>query len=105
MSQVDFLGKAIEIVKKATEEDQNENFEEAYRLYQNALEYFLTAMKCTWFNPDEKNEKLKDSIRKKFTEYLDRAEKLKEFLANKKKKVPLSSSGLSINSRIEKETG
>lgn len=30
---------------------------------------------------DEKNDKLKDLIRKKFTEYLDRAEKLKEHLA------------------------
>lgn len=35
----------------------------------------------------EKNEKLKDSIRKKFTEYLDRAEKLKEHLAKTKKKA------------------
>lgn len=30
---------------------------------------------------DEKNDKLKELIRKKFTEYLDRAEKLKEHLA------------------------
>ena len=30
---------------------------------------------------DERNDKLKELIRKKFTEYLDRAEKLKEHLA------------------------
>ena len=35
---------------------------------------------------DEKNEKLKDSIRKKFTEYLDRAEKLKDYLEKQKTK-------------------
>ncbi|OAJ40104.1 hypothetical protein BDEG_23877 [Batrachochytrium dendrobatidis JEL423] len=78
-------GKAIEIVKKATEEDGKGNFEEAYKLYTNSLEYFMTAMKY------EKNDKLKESIRKKFTEYLDRAEKLKEYLAKQqKKKKPVS---------------
>lgn len=74
MSQVDFLGKAIEIVRQATEQDSAGNFEDAYKLYQNSLEYFMTAMKY------EKNEKLKDAIRKKFTDYLERAEKLKEFI-------------------------
>lgn len=42
----DFLRKAIDIVSRATEEDRKENFEEAYRLYQSALEYFMTALKC-----------------------------------------------------------
>jgi hypothetical protein len=36
--------------------------------------------------PDEKNDKLKDLIRKKFTEYLDRAEKLKEHLSKSDEK-------------------
>ena len=84
MSNVDFLGKAIEIVKKATEQDTLKNYAEAYKLYQNSLEYFLTAIKY------EKNEKLKDSIRTKFTEYLERAEKLKEYLQNSKSKVTTS---------------
>ncbi|KAJ3241885.1 Vacuolar protein sorting-associated protein 4 [Chytriomyces hyalinus] len=84
MSNVDFLGKAIEIVKKATEEDANNNYEEAYKQYQNSLEYFMMAMKY------EKNEKLKDAIRKKFTEYLDRAEKLKDYLQKQSKKKPLA---------------
>lgn len=36
--------------------------------------------------PDEKNEKLKVLIRGKFTEYLDRAEKLKEHIAKSEEK-------------------
>ncbi|CAH1756833.1 15698_t:CDS:10 [Entrophospora sp. SA101] len=74
------IKKAIEIVKKATEEDTKENYEQAYKLYGNALEYFMAAMKY------EKNDQRKDSIRKKFTEYLDRAEQLKTYLNNKNEK-------------------
>eukprot|EP00842_Homolaphlyctis_polyrhiza_P004277 jgi/Hompol1/4850/HPOL_001650-RA len=86
MANIDFLGKAIEIVKKATEEDAKGNFDEAYKLYTNSLDYFMTAMKY------EKNEKRKESIRNKFTEYLDRAEKLKDYLAKQagKKKKPVA---------------
>ncbi|KAJ3109572.1 Vacuolar protein sorting-associated protein 4 [Physocladia obscura] len=75
--------KAIDIVKKATEEDAAGNYEEAYKSYQNSLEYFMMAMKY------EKSDKLKEAIRKKFTEYLDRAEKLKEYLQKKEKKKPM----------------
>ncbi|KAH9263343.1 hypothetical protein BASA83_013280 [Batrachochytrium salamandrivorans] len=99
MAGVDFLGKAIEIVKRATEEDGKGNFEEAYKLYTNSLEYFMTAMKY------EKNDKLKESIRKKFTEYLDRAEKLKEYLSKqqkKKKPVAIGASSDSGGRRQEK---
>lgn len=43
--------RAIDIAKKATEEDRNENYKDAYNLYQNCLEYFMTAIRCTyaWF--------------------------------------------------------
>jgi hypothetical protein len=39
----------------------------------------MTAIKCMHqsITIDEKNERVKESVRKKFTEYLDRAEKLK----------------------------
>lgn len=47
----DFLNKAIEIVKKATEADAAGQYEEAYKLYQNSLDYFMTAMKCLYFTP------------------------------------------------------
>ncbi|PWN49285.1 putative VPS4-vacuolar sorting protein [Violaceomyces palustris] len=69
------MRKAIEIVQKAIDEDVKQNYQEAYKQYQNSLDYFMMAMKY------EKNDKLKELIRKKFTEYLDRAEKLKEHLA------------------------
>ncbi|KAJ3318465.1 Vacuolar protein sorting-associated protein 4 [Blyttiomyces sp. JEL0837] len=48
---------------------------------------------------DEKNERLKESIRKKFTEYLNRAEKLKEYLSkNQKKKKAVPAGGGSAKS-------
>lgn len=40
------LQKAIELVTKATEEDRNKNYEEALRLYEHAVEYFLHSIKC-----------------------------------------------------------
>ena len=36
----------MELVTKATEEDQNQNFQEALRLYEHGVEYFLHAIKC-----------------------------------------------------------
>ncbi|KAJ3030936.1 Vacuolar protein sorting-associated protein 4 [Rhizophlyctis rosea] len=99
MATSDFLGKAIDIVKRATEEDGKGNFEEAYKLYTNSLEYFMYAMKY------EKNERSKESIRKKFTEYLDRAEKLKEYLQKQqgKKKKPVAAGGVT-NGAPKKKT-
>jgi len=38
--------KAIDLVTKATEEDKNKNYEEALRLYEHGVEYFLHAIKC-----------------------------------------------------------
>ncbi|TPX47654.1 hypothetical protein SeLEV6574_g02532 [Synchytrium endobioticum] len=89
MANVDFLQKAIDIVRKAIDEDGKGNLEEAYKLYQNSLEYFMTAMKY------EKNERTKESIRKKCTEYIERAENLKQVLnkqQKKKKAVPIGGS-------------
>ncbi|KAJ3367224.1 Vacuolar protein sorting-associated protein 4 [Allomyces arbusculus] len=87
MAGVDFLGKAIEIVRKATELDADGQYEDAYKLYQNALEYFMTALKY------EKNDRIKESIRNKTVEYLERAEKLKTFLSQPQKKKVLSANG------------
>lgn len=42
------LQKAIDIVTKATEEDRNKNYEEALRLYEHGVEYFLHAIKCKY---------------------------------------------------------
>lgn len=74
MANTNFLDKAIGIVKDAIEQDTKQNYQEAYKLYQNSLDFFLLALKY------EKNDKLKELIRNKFTEYLDRAEMLKQHL-------------------------
>ncbi|OMJ22717.1 Suppressor protein of bem1/bed5 double mutant, partial [Smittium culicis] len=77
MASVDFLGKAVELVNKAISEDTSGNFEDAYKLYMQSLDYFMTSLKY------EKNQKVRDSIRKKLEEYLERAEKLKAHISNK----------------------
>lgn len=64
MSQTDFLGRAIEVVKKAIETDTAGDYEKAYQLYYNArtlttetllethssnfilVELFMLALKC-----------------------------------------------------------
>ncbi|KAG6809772.1 Vacuolar protein sorting-associated protein 4 [Tricholoma furcatifolium] len=69
------LNRAIEIVQKAIDEDTKQNYAEAYRGYQNSLDYFMLALKY------EKNEKSKLLIRSKISEYLTRAEVLKKHLA------------------------
>merc|ERR1712117_945205 len=39
--KVDALTKGVELAKKATEEDNNKNYEEALQLYTHVVEYFL----------------------------------------------------------------
>lgn len=41
-----FLEKAIEIVKDAAKNDNEKNYEEAYKQYTSSLEYFILALKC-----------------------------------------------------------
>lgn len=43
------LGKAIELVTKATEEDRNKNYRSALQYYSNACEYFMHALKCKFY--------------------------------------------------------
>ncbi|KAM9816541.1 vacuolar protein sorting-associated protein 4A isoform 1-T1 [Syngnathus typhle] len=73
-----YCQKAIDLVTKATEEDKSKNYEEALRLYQHAVEYFLHAIKY-----EAHSDKAKESIRANCMQYLDRAEKLKDYLKNK----------------------
>uniref|UniRef100_A0A671YSR1 vesicle-fusing ATPase n=2 Tax=Sparus aurata TaxID=8175 RepID=A0A671YSR1_SPAAU len=77
------LQKAIDLASKAAQEDKAQNYEEALRLYQSAVQYFLHVMKY-----EAQGEKAKQSIRAKCGEYLDRAEKLKEYLKKKEKAPP-----------------
>lgn len=87
MSDTSFLQKAINLVQQATEKDNAKDYGEALRLYQLSLEYFMTALKY------EKNEKCKQTIRQKVVEYMNRAEKLKEFLDKGQSKQPVAQGG------------
>ncbi|PYH98292.1 vacuolar protein sorting-associated protein 4 [Aspergillus ellipticus CBS 707.79] len=90
MSNTDFLGRAIDTVKKAIENDNEGEYEKAYQLYYSSLELFMLALK--W----EKNPKSKEMIRAKTGEYMDRAEKLKNHLAsqdNRKKPSAVGANG------------
>jgi hypothetical protein len=46
MTDCNFVEKAIQLVKQATEADQKGDYKEAFRLYSLSVEYFLTALKC-----------------------------------------------------------
>lgn len=76
----EFLDKGVELVKKAIEADSASKYEEAYQLYYNGLDYLMLALKY------EKSQKAKDTIKAKFTEYLSRAEELKEHVVNNNQK-------------------
>ncbi|KAF8531020.1 hypothetical protein JB92DRAFT_2854594 [Gautieria morchelliformis] len=79
-SVINALNRAIEMVQRGIDQDMNQNYAEAYKQYQNSLDYFMLALKY------EKNDKLKAMIRGKVTEYLARAEKLKEHLSKSEKR-------------------
>lgn len=38
--------RAIELVQRAIDDDVKQNYAEAYRQYQNSLDYFMLALKC-----------------------------------------------------------
>ncbi|XP_067014437.1 vacuolar protein sorting-associated protein 4 [Anabrus simplex] len=90
------LQKAIDLVTRATEEDKKKNYEEALRLYESAVEFFLHAIKY-----EAQGERAKDSIRSKCRQYLDRAEKLKEYLSRKKERRPVKTGESDSDSDIE----
>lgn len=69
-----FKDKAIEYVKEAVQEDQNNNYDKAFELYKIALEYFSTHLKY------EKNPRSRAAIQEKFKEYLSRAEYIKSVI-------------------------
>ncbi|KAG7169920.1 Vacuolar protein sorting-associated protein 4B-like, partial [Homarus americanus] len=100
MASTSALQKAIDLVTKATEEDKNKNYGEALRLYESAVEYFLHAMKY-----EVPNERARESIRGKCKQYLDRAEKLKEYIdKNKDKKKPVKTGEGNSGKRGSKES-
>uniref|UniRef100_A0A8C1UMX8 vesicle-fusing ATPase n=1 Tax=Cyprinus carpio TaxID=7962 RepID=A0A8C1UMX8_CYPCA len=74
------LTKAIDLASKAALEDKAENYEEALQICFYAYYFYFTIYEA-------QGDKAKQSIRAKCAEYLDRAEKLKEYL-KKKEKAP-----------------
>ncbi|GAB9464600.1 putative Vacuolar protein sorting associating protein [Globisporangium polare] len=70
-----FIPQAIEIVTLAINEDNNKNYEEAFRLYKKALEHFMVGVKY------EKNPTSKEIIMKRVEGYMTRAEQLRTMLA------------------------
>ncbi|KAI5103768.1 vacuolar protein sorting-associated protein 4B isoform X2, partial [Silurus meridionalis] len=70
--------KAIAIATRASQEDDAGNYEEAIKSYQHAVKYFLHIVKR---EPQGKEGNQK--IREKCSQYLDRAEKLQEYLDEK----------------------
>jgi vacuolar protein-sorting-associated protein 4 len=97
MSNTDFLGRAIDTVKKAIESDNEGEYEKAYQLYYSALELFMLALK--W----EKNPKSKEMIRAKTGEYMERAEKLKTHLASQDSRKKPSAVG--ANGKVSQGSG
>ena len=91
------MQKALELAKKATVADNAENYDEAINLYSHAVDYFLHDLKCEvlflvcavacsepWHVSDETHgERAKGSIKRKCSQYLDRAEQLKRHLSSK----------------------
>ncbi|KAF7943482.1 hypothetical protein EAE96_011407 [Botrytis aclada] len=103
MSNTDFLGRAIDVVKKAIEADTAAEYDKAYQLYYQSLELFMLALK--W----EKNAKSKEMIRAKAGEYMERAEKLKTHLADaegkRKKPSMMGANGSSAGGKGNEEEG
>ncbi|BGP22448.1 Proteasome activator BLM10 [Rhodotorula toruloides] len=83
--------KACEIVKQAIDADVKQEWIEAFKLYKNSLDYFNMAYKY------EKNPKLKDLIRSKVEEYLERAEKLKDHIQASEAKAKADSQGKAVS--------
>lgn len=94
------LQKAIDLVTKATEEDKKKNYEEAFRLYEHGVEYFLHAIKY-----EAQSDRAKESIRAKCAQYLERAEKLKKYLRDKQKsKKPVKDSDGGTKTKKENDS-
>lgn len=92
--------KAIDLAKRATEEDNKKNYAEACKLYENAVQYFLHALKY-----ETQNDSSKATIRAKCKQYLDRAEKLKEYVSGKKEKKPVKAGSDSSQAKKDKDGG
>ncbi|RDA91859.1 hypothetical protein CP533_3663, partial [Ophiocordyceps camponoti-saundersi (nom. inval.)] len=69
-----FRDRAIAEVQRAIAADHDKEYQKAFDLYMSSMELWVKALK--W----EKNKVLKATMQEKMSTYLDRAEKLKQFL-------------------------
>lgn len=74
MSSNKFINQGIEVVKEAIRLDNEQEYEGAYAKYKSSLNYFMMGLK------HEQNQSVKDTILKRVTGYMDRAEALKAAL-------------------------
>ncbi len=95
MSNPDFLTKGIDLIREAVEADSATRYADAYQLYFNGLDYLMLALKY------EKNAKTKEVLKAKFTEYLSRAEKLKEHLEKEDKAAETNPSNGSTKAKSQ----
>uniref|UniRef100_A0A914DWK8 vesicle-fusing ATPase n=2 Tax=Acrobeloides nanus TaxID=290746 RepID=A0A914DWK8_9BILA len=89
MSNQTSLQKGIDIITRATEADRAKKYDEALKYYMSGIDYFLHALKY-----EAQGDKQKATIRARVEAYLERAEKIKEYLSsNKDKKKPVKKNG------------
>ena len=110
------MQKAIDLVKKATEADNDQKYEEALHLYEHAIDYFLHALKCKrlsvtgrWVCDSGYNDivqtdemdcrKSRETVRSKVARYLERAEELKKYLKKKTRNTVTEGGGSSAKSK------
>ena len=94
-----FKEQGIEYARQAVAEDTAGNYEKAYPLYMNALEYFKTHLKY------EKNPKIKEAILAKFQEYLSRAEQIKEVIEGSAQNGQSGDAAMAVKPKTGKKGG
>merc|ERR1719461_1902126 len=82
-----FVNQGIEIIKDAVQKDNNEEYEDALKSYQQGIQYLITGLKY------EKNNRAKEAIKEKCAKYLQRAEEIKKSLADPAPKKTMKSGG------------
>ncbi|GAB5371764.1 hypothetical protein AAMO2058_001607900 [Amorphochlora amoebiformis] len=87
-----FIPEAIKIVKTAVQADNENRLPEALVLYKKALRYFITGMKY-------ESGRAKELVNEKITQYMKRAEEIKEVIAGGSKKTVVHAGGGSVKKR------
>jgi len=84
------LETALQLVQRAVDADKARRYEDALQMYQHALVYFLESI-----NYETDSDKVKEKILGKCKQYLDRAQKIAEYLStnNEQRKRKLSAQG------------